>query len=91
MSAVTRTSYHLVHMAGVRDEDMDLITIVVRAEAKEYAVVISGPSGMSSTDVSGALRGATAHYISAAGGDASVVGAQSPDEALMDTGTQRPN
>jgi hypothetical protein len=77
-----------------RDDQVDVISIVLQGLGSEYAVVCSGPKGMKADQFITAIRAAAAALIYGAGGDMEAVGASpiSPDGGFdFDTGDQKPN
>jgi hypothetical protein len=75
------------------DPEHDTIIVTVHGIGGVYVSALSGPKGMDSHAIVGALRAATAALIAASGGDVSTVGARfiEADDALLDTGDQRAN
>jgi len=75
------------------DPDIDTFSMSLQSEGTFYAVALSGPKGMGSTEYITLLRAAAAAIIRTVGGDMSTVGAQERDDSdpTFDTGSQRAN
>ena len=92
MSTETMTLWHMLSADWIdKDPEVDVLAGTVTGNKKHYAVCVSGHKNMSSTEIIGALRAATAGLIHATGGDMSVVGCISPEDSKFDTGDQRAN
>jgi hypothetical protein len=88
----TSTVWHLLEAQWVdADPDCDVIAVTLQGNGSVYTVCCSGPKDMTSRDFISAMRIAVAGLIRAAGGDMSVVGCGTPDDAKFDTGNQRAN
>jgi hypothetical protein len=84
--------WHLKDAYWIEEQpEMDTISVLLQAGGEEYAVACSGPKGMTSNQFISALRAATAGLIRATGGDMSVVGVGTLEDATFDTGAQRPS
>jgi hypothetical protein len=89
MSAV-RTIWRQLAVNWVDDDPYtDVIVLVLQANGKEYIVTCAGPKDMKSDEFISAIRIAAGLLIRAGGGDMSVVGCGTPDDATFDTGDQR--
>jgi hypothetical protein len=91
MSAVTTSAVTTSTVWIDDDPECSTIAVTVKSDGVEYAVVCSGPKGMRSNDFTNAMRIAVAGLIRAGGGDMSVVGCGTLDDAKFDTGSQRAN
>ncbi len=86
----TRTVWRQLAVDWVDDnKDTDVIALVLQANGKEYVVTCAGPKDMKSDEFILAIRIAAGFLIRAGGGDMSVVGCGTPDDAKFDTGDQR--
>jgi hypothetical protein len=85
----------LWHLTGAKwidnDPEVDVLAVTVAGNGTEYAICIAGNKGMNVNEIVAALRAGTAGLIHVAGGDMRIVGAESPDDAMFDTGDQRPS
>jgi hypothetical protein len=74
------------------DPSCDCLALTMLGAGTTFAVVISGPKGMTSNDFIPAVQAAAAALIITCGGDPSVVGAStSQNDPTFDTGSQRAN
>jgi hypothetical protein len=87
----TKTVWQCTGSEAHRDAALGLDTIILsfRSEGNTYTVSVSGRAETKAHELVGALRAAAATLINAAGGDMRELGAQTLEEAAMDTGDQR--
>jgi hypothetical protein len=88
MSTVTtRVLWRLLDAQWIdTDPDVSVITVIMQANGKEYAVVCSGPKGMKSDEFVSAITAAGAALNAASGGG---VALGDPESDKFDTGSQR--
>jgi hypothetical protein len=89
----TYTVWKLVH-ADIIDTDptCDVIALGMQANGKEYAVVVSGPKGMTTSEFIPALRAAAMGLTAIVQGETGKVSDDAAmNDATFDTGNQRPS
>jgi hypothetical protein len=87
---VVQTLWHITSASYIdTDPELDVMAVTVTGLGREYAVCVSGHKHLNANEIISALRAAAAGMIVACGGDLSVVGCSTTDDAKFDTGNQR--